>query len=778
MAYVGSPVRRREDERLITGQGQYADDVPLPGALHAAFVRSPHGHARIVRIDASKALRLPGVSAVVTGADIPAGGPDARALGVPLPPDHPDFHVVRWRAMAVDKVLYVGEPLAVVLAGEAYAARDAAELVEVEYEPLPAVSDPAGALDAGAAVLHEHLDSNLAFKYTMGSPDVDEALKQADEVVTVSIKQSRLVGMAMEPRATVAQYDGYAGGLTVWTTTQAPHFQMHALSGLLGIPENKIRVVTRDMGGGFGLKAVLYGDEVTIVYLAWQRKCAIRWVETRSESFQAMAQGRGLHSEVTLGMNRDGTLVAMRVDILTDVGAYIPPNGAIPALMASVLAAGTYRTPKVAANVTGVYTNRPPTSPYRGAGRPEAIYSLERALDLGARAIGMDPAEVRRRNYIAPEQFPYTTPTNSTYDVGEYRAALEKALQAVEYDKCREDQTRLRNEGRYVGIGISSFVDSSAAMGWESGTVRVDRSGKVTLLTGSSSHGQGHDTTFSQIVADALTVPIGDVQVIHGDTAVVPVGVGTFGSRSAALGGSSALRAAERVKDKMRHIAANLLEAGSDDVELADGNFFVAGAPAKAIPFARVAGASYFAQGLGPGMAPGLEETDVFNEPRMAYPFGTHIAVVEVKPHTGAVEFLRYVCVDDCGNLINPLLVDGQVVGGVAQGLGQALYEGVVYDDAGQLASGTLMDYAIPRASHMPAMTREHTITPTPLNPLGVKGVGEAGTVGSPPAILNAIVDALAPFGVTNIDMPATPPKIWQAIQAAKVPSPVVTGEG
>ncbi|MFI5267700.1 MAG: xanthine dehydrogenase family protein molybdopterin-binding subunit, partial [Chloroflexota bacterium] len=701
MTYVGSPIRRREDERLITGQGQYADDVPVAGALHAAFVRSPHAHARIVKIDASKALALPGVSAVITGKDIPAGGSDPRALGVPLPPEHPDFHVARWRALAIDKVLYVGEPLAVVLAGESYTARDAAELVEVEYEPLPAASDPAGALDPGAAILHEHLGSNLAFKYSMGSPDIDDALKQADETVTVNIKQSRLVCMAMEPRATVAQYDGYTGGVTVWTATQAPHFQMHALAGLLGIPENQIRVITRDMGGGFGLKAVLYGDEVTIVYLAWQRKCAIRWAETRSESFQAMAQGRGLHSDVTLGINRDGTLVAMRVDILTDVGAYIPPNGAIPALMASVLAAGVYRTPKVVANVTGVYTNRPPTSPYRGAGRPEAIYSLERAVDLAARKIGMDPAEVRRRNYIGPEQFPYTTPTNSTYDVGEYRAALDKALQAVEYDKMREDQARLRTEGRYIGIGISSFVDSSAAMGWESGTVRVDRSGKVTLLTGSSAHGQGHATTFSQIVADVLTVPIDDVQVIHGDTAVVPVGVGTFGSRSAALGGSSALRAAERMNNMMRQIAANRLEAGADDVELADGKFFVAGTPDKAIPFAGVAGASYFGQGLGSDLSPGLEETEVFNEPRMAYPFGTHVAVVEVKPDTGEVEFLRYVSVDDCGNLINPLLVDGQVVGGVAQGLGQALYEGVIYDENGQLASGTLMDYAIPRASHM-----------------------------------------------------------------------------
>lgn len=767
MAYVGTPVRRREDERLITGRGQYADDIPIPGALHAAFVRSPHAHARIVSIDTSEALKMPGVSAVVLGDDIPSGGPDPRALGVPLAPDSPDLHVAPWRALAVAKALYVGEPLAVVLAEDPSTARDAAEAVQIEYEPLSVVTDAASGLAEGAPVLHDKLADNLAFKYTMGTPDIDGELAKADETVTVTIKQRRLVAMAMEPRATVAMFDGFTGGLTVWTATQAPHFQMHALAGILGIPENKIRVITRDMGGGFGLKGVLYGDEVAIVYLAWARKCAIRWVETRSESFKAMAQGRGLNSEVTVGINRDGTLVAARVNIVADMGAYIPPNGAVPPTLASVLASGTYRTPSVAANVTGVYTNRPPTSPYRGAGRPEAIYTMERAIDQAARKIGIDPAEVRRKNFIGPDQFPYSTPTHATYDVGNYGGALEKALEAVDYAHWRAEQERLRAEGRYLGIGISSYVDSSAAMGWESGTVRVDRSGKVTLLTGSSAHGQGHQTTFSQIVADVLTVPMEDIEVIHGDTAIVPVGVGTFGSRSAALGGTSAMRAAERVKGKMIEVAANLLEAGKDDIRLEDGKFFVAGTPARAIPFAAVAGASYFGQGLSEGMSPGIEETDVFNEPRMAFPFGTHIAVVEVKPETGEIEFLKYVTVDDCGNVINPLLVEGQVMGGVAQGLGQALLEEVFYDDSGQLATGTLMDYAVPRAVHMPAMSLGRQITPTPLNPMGVKGVGEAGTVGSPPAMVNAVVDALSPFGVTNIDMPLTAPKIWAAIRAA-----------
>ncbi|HEX6512445.1 MAG TPA: xanthine dehydrogenase family protein molybdopterin-binding subunit, partial [Chloroflexota bacterium] len=513
---MGAPVKRREDQRLITGQGQYADDIGVVGALHAAFVRSPHAHARIKGIDSAAAAKLPGVREIVTGEQIPARGPDPRALGVPLPPDSPDLHPAPWRALAVDRVRHVGEPVAVVLADSAYAARDAADQVEVEYEPLPAISDPEKALAEGAPVLFDELGSNLAFKYTMGSSDVDEALKAADEVVHLSIRQRRLAAMAMEPRATVAQYDGFSGGITVWTATQAPHFALHTMAATLGIPENKLRVVTRDMGGGFGLKAVLYGDEIAVVYLAWSRKCTIRWSETRSESFRAMAQGRGLKSDVTLGINRDGTLAAMRVDILADQGSAIPPNGAVPATMASVLAAGVYKTPKVAANVIGVYTDRAPTSPYRGSGRPEALYAMERAIDVAARKIGMDPAEVRRRNYV--DEFPYSTPTHSTYDVGDYTGALEKALQAIDYDKLRREQEKLRDEGRYIGIGISSFVDSSAPMGWESGTVRVDRGGKITLLTGSSAHGQGHATTFSQILADVLTVPMEDIEVIHGDT--------------------------------------------------------------------------------------------------------------------------------------------------------------------------------------------------------------------------------------------------------------------
>ena len=765
--YVGTSVRRREDQRLITGRGAYVDDVAAPGALHAAFVRSPYAHARIVSVDASAALRLAGVELVATGEEIPRSGPDPRALGVPLPPDHPDFKVAHWRALAVDKTLYVGEPVAVVLATDPYVARDAAALVPVEYEPLAAVGDAAGGLAADAPIIHDYLGTNRAFTYVMGSPDTDEAMKEADEVVRLSIKQSRLAAVALEPRATLAQYDPYTEGIVVWTTTQNPHGTHHAIAATFGIPEHKVRVITRDMGGGFGLKGPLYGDDAAIAYLAWTYKRSIRWAESRQESFQAMAQGRGMNCDVTLGIRRDGTLVAMRADILCDMGAIIPATGAIPAIGFSSLVAGPYRTPHVTAHTTGVYTNRPPTSPYRGAGRPEATYALERALELAARAIGMDPAEVRRRNFIGSADFPYHTPTHSVYDSGNYTPTLEKALTTVGYADLRGEQERGRREGRYIGIGISSFVESSVPQAWESGTVRVDRGGKVTLFTGSSAHGQGHHTTFAQIVADQLTVPIDDVEVIHGDTAAVPVGVGTFGSRSAALGGSSALVAATRVRTKMEQIAANLLEVGADDIQLDGGRFNVAGVPGKAMPFAAVAGAAYAGAGLSPGMSPGLEETEFFSSQGMSFPFGSHIAVVEVSPETGDIRILRYVAVDDCGNVINPMLVEGQVHGGVAQGLGQALLEQIVYDESGQLHTSTLMDYAVPRAVSMPALELDHTVTPSPLNPLGVKGVGEAGTTAAPAAIVNAVVDALAPFGVRNIDMPLTAPRVWAAIQDA-----------
>lgn len=765
MTYVGAPVRRREDRRLLTGGGAYAADVAAPGALHAAFVRSPYAHARIRGVDATAALALPGVRWVLTSADMPAGGHAPAPIGLPLPPDHPDRHLAPEQPLAGARVVYVGEPVALVIAEETSIARDGVELVQVEYDPLPVVADPAEALAPGSPLVHEELGTNLAFRYALGSPDIDAALAEADEVVRVCVRQPRLAGVALEPRATLVQYDPYTEGLVVWASTQGPHAHQHNLAASLGLPEHKLRVLTRDVGGGFGLKNMLYGDEAAVVYAAWTHRCSIRWEETRSESFQAMAHGRGMRADVALGVRRDGSFTGIRLDVLADMGGGVTHEGPIPPISLSTHAAGPYRIPKAAAHTTAVYTNRAPTAPYRGAGRPEATFAIERAVDLAARSIGMDPAELRRRNLLSPDQFPYTTPLRTVYDSGDYTAAFDRALAAADYAGWRARQARLRQEGRYLGIGLASFVEASVPAGWESGTVRVDRAGKVTLLTGSSSHGQGHHTTFAQVVADALGLPIGEVEVVHGDTLAVPVGVGTFGSRSTALGGSAAHVAAGRVAARMRQVAAHLLEASIDDVELADAHFRVAGAPARAISFASVASACYAPAGLPPGLSPGLEETEFF-QAGQSYPFGTHVAIMEVDPRSGAVSILRYVAVDDCGTPVNPLLVAGQVHGGLAQGLGQALLEAVVYDENGQLASSSLMDYAAPHAAGLPRFELDSTITPSPLNPLGAKGVGEAGTVAAPAALVNAVLDALAPLGVTHLDMPLTPARVWEAIQA------------
>lgn len=769
MAYVGAPIRRREDTRLTTGRGSYADDVAPANALFAAFVRSPYAHARIRSVDTSQAARLPGVRWALSGQDLALGDHNLFLLGVPLPPNHPDRHIAPWRPLAQDVARYVGEPVAVVVAESPSLAADAAGLVDVAYEPLPSLADPARALDPDAPLLYPEFGTNLAFRYALGSAadDVDAALRDSDHVVTAHISQMRLAAMALEPRATVAQYDPYTDGLVVWASTQGPHQHQHHIAEVLGIPEHRVRVLSRDVGGGFGLKNHLYGDEAAVIYLAWKHHCTIRWAETRAESFQAMSHGRGLSATVSLGVRRDGRFQAIRVEILADMGAVVLGEGGIPPISFSGSITGPYDIPLAQARTTAVYTNRAPTAPYRGAGRPEATYTLERAVDLAARATGLDPAEVRRRNFIPPDRFPFTTAVQAVYDSGNYALALDKALATVDYPAARREQEQARSDGRLLGIGLCTFVESSVPVGWESGTVRVDRGGKVTLLTGSSPHGQGHQTTFAQVVADVLSVPMENVEVLHGDTAAVPVGVGTFGSRSMALGGSSARNAAVRVRDKMQRIAAHLLEASPEDVELAEGVFRVAGAPSRGVPFAGVAAAAYAAVSLPPGMSPGLEETEFFRQDQMSYPFGAHVAVVEVQRETGEISLLRYVAVDDCGTVINPLLVEGQVHGGVAQGLGQALLEQVIYDDQGQLASGTLMDYAVPRASTMPRIELFSTVTPSPNNPLGVKGVGEAGTVAGTSAVANAVLDALAPLGVENVDVPLTSEKVWRAIQTA-----------
>lgn len=767
---MGKPVRRREDARLVTGAGAYVDDVPAHGAWHAAFVRSPYPHARIEAIDPTRAEATPGVRFVLLGRDMPAPLHAGNPLGLPLPPNHPDRHLAPVPHLAVDQVVYVGQPVAMVVADTPAEARDAAELVAVEYEPLPPIADARAALEPGAALVHPELHTNLAFRYVVGTPEAetDAALERADHVLRFRVVQPRLASVPLEPRATLAQYDAYANGLVVWASTQGPHGLRHEIAESLGIPEQKVRVITRDVGGGFGSKNFLYSDEAALMYAAWTRRCSLRWAETRSENLQMMAQGRGMQADVAFGFERDGAFTAIKVEILADVGGYVGHEGPIPAISFSGHIAGPYRIPTATAVTRAVYTNATPIAPYRGAGRPEGAFVVERAVDLAARELGMDPAELRRRNFISPEQFPYTTPTRLVYDSGDYRGAFERALSLLNYPTARREQEQLRAEGRLIGIGIGSFVESSAPLGWESGTVRVDRSGKATLLTGSSSHGQGHHTTFAQIVADTLGLPLDAVEVIHGDTQTVPVGIGTFGSRSAALGGSAALGAARRVRDKMQKVASGLLEAAVEDVEARAGRFQVAGVPSRSVPFSAVAAACYGGPGLPPGTPLGLDETEFFHTPLPSFPFGTHVAEVEVDRHTGRISIRRYVAVDDCGTVINPLLVAGQVLGGVAQGLGQALFERMVYDTEGQLLSGTLGDYAVPRATNMPVVELAQTVTPSPTNPLGAKGVGEAGTVAAPAALVNAVVDALAPLGITHLDMPLSADRLWEVLQVSR----------
>lgn len=625
-------------------------------------------------------------------------------------------------------------------------------------------------MNSGAPVLHPELGTNVCFTTVYRGGNVDEAFAQADAAVNLRLINQRLIPSAMETRGVVAQYKG--DELTIWTSTQIPHVVKTTLAEVVRLQEHRIRVIAPEVGGGFGSKLNVYGEEGLVGVLAVALGRPVKWVETRRENFMATTHGRGQINYVELAAKRDGTITGLRVRVIADLGAYcqlytpgVPTN-------TGLMACGCYRIPNALAEVIGVFTNRTPTDAYRGAGRPEAAFLIERAIDALARTLNLDPAEIRRRNFIPPDAFPYKTATGATYDSGNYARALDKALSLVTYDALREEQKQLRALGRYVGIGLASYVEvtgQAAGAGlpegnWESATVRVEPTGKVTVLTGSSPHGQGEETTFAQIIGDRLGVPLDDVVVLHGDTRAVPHGVGTFGSRSTPVGGSAVFVASDRIRDKAVRIAAHLLEASVSDVVVDGTRFAVRGSPDRAVEFKDVARMAYKAYKLPPGMEPGLEVTHFFVPSERVYPFGTHVCVVEIDPETGEVTFRRYVAVDDCGKILNPLLVAGQVHGGIAQGLAQAVYEEAVYDDEGQLLTGSFVEYAVPKAAQVPALDLDHTITPSPHNPLGVKGVGEAGTIGATPAVVNAILDALGPFGVTHLDMPLTPQKIWKAI--------------
>jgi carbon-monoxide dehydrogenase large subunit len=793
--YVGQRVKRTEDPRLIKGLAHYVDDIKLPDTLHVSFVRSIHAHARIKSIDTSEALRAPGVVAVYTGKDVAHIGP------VPCASALPGLKVPDYRVLAQDKVFFVGHPIAAVVAKDRYTARDAVDLVAVDYDDLPVVVDVEEAAKGGP-VIHEEFGDNIAYKLTAGEGDVDAAMASADHVIKQRILHRRLAPIAMEPRGVLARYFPGEEELTIWSSTQIPHLLRTQLALMLGFAENKLRVITPEVGGGFGSKLNVYAEEALLGWISIQLAKPVKWIETRRENMQATIHGRGQVGYVEIGCKNDGTLTGLRYNVFADLGAYhqlLTP--AIPTLTGLMLS-GAYRIPAIQINVTACFTNKMATDAYRGAGRPEATYVVERALDLVAAELGMDAAEVRRLNFPAPDEFPFHTATGLDYDSGNYQAALDKAQGIIGYAQLRQEQRAARAAGRIVGVGISTYVEICAlgpsqampAGGWESATVRIEPTGKVTVLTGASPHGQGQETSFAQIAADELGVHLNDVTVIHGDTAIVQYGIGTFGSRATAVGGTAVLIALQKLKEKANKIAAHILKVEAAKLEFGDGRYSVAAAqaaaageasepvvpvgesPAGALPdpetegktsltIQEIALAAHIAKDLPPDTEPGLSATYFFEPKNFTFPFGTHIVSVEIDRDTGDVQFLRYVAVDDCGKVINPMLVDGQLHGGIVQSLGQAMFEEVVYDEQGQLVTGTLMDYAVPRASQIPWMELDRTETPSPVNPLGVKGVGEAGTIGATPAIVGAVVDALAPFGIKHLDMPLKPENIWNIIR-------------
>jgi carbon-monoxide dehydrogenase large subunit len=782
--YVGQRVKRTEDPRLIQGLGHYVDDIQLPDTLHVAFLRSMYAHAKINSIDTSEASHAPGVVAVYTGKDV------AGKIGpVPCAGALPGLKIPDYRVLAADHVTFVGHPIAAVVATDKYAARDAIDLIMVDYEELPVVVDVEEAAK-GAPLVYEEYGDNIAYKLTSGEGDIAEALTASDHIIKQRIVHQRLIPIAMEPRGVLARYYPGEKELTIWTSTQIPHLARTQLAIMLGVPENKVRVIAPEVGGGFGSKLNVYAEEALVAWISMQLGKPAKWIEGRRENIQATIHGRGQIGYIEVGCKNDGTITGLRYNVFADMGAYLQLlTPAIPTLTGLMLS-GCYKIPAIQMNVTAVFTNKMSTDAYRGAGRPEATQVIERAADLVAAELGMDPVEVRRRNFPEPTEFPFKTATGLFYDSGNYQGALDKALSMADYKKMREEQKKAREQGRIVGIGVSTYVEICAigpsqatpAGGWESATVRIEPTGKVTILTGASPHGQGQETSFAQLAGDELGVDLNDVTVIHGDTSIVQYGIGTFGSRGTAVGGTAVFNAIQKLKEKATQLAAHLLGADASTVAFKEGRFTVEAAMAASggngagggqetakptsVSIQEVALAAHVAHQIPAGFEPGLSATNFFEPANFTFPFGTHIVQVEIDPETGKIDLQRYVAVDDCGKVLNPMLVDGQIHGGIVQSIGQALYEEAVYDDQGQLVTGTLMDYAIPKAEMVPWLELDRTETPSPVNPLGVKGVGEAGTIGATPAIVGAVVDALAPFGVRHLDMPIKPENVWRIISA------------
>jgi carbon-monoxide dehydrogenase large subunit len=759
---IGAQVKRKEDPRLITGQGTYVANLKLPGMRYVAFVRSPHAHANIRGIDSTAALRHSGVIAVITGEEVMAHYEPMAVAG--------KGDIARQRThypLSIGRVRHVGEIVAAVIASSPNAAEDALADVVVDWEVLPAVGDMQSALEAGAPLVFDTMPNNIEHVWEKKEGDIDAAFAQAARVVKQRMVSQRLAAVPMEGRAIVAVHDPVTEGLTIWTSTQVPHSVRAALAKRLRLPENAIRVIAPDVGGGFGVKIEIYPEDVLVAALAYAHRTPYRWVESRLENMLVTTHGRAQMADFEAAVKEDGTVLGLRIRVLADLGAY-PPVNFIPELT-GLMAVGVYRIPAVDYEATCVYTHTTPVAAYRGAGRPEAAYYLERIMDTIAAELDLDPVEVRRKNFIAPDQFPYDTPTGLHYDVGDYDTNLTKALEVSDYSQLRAEQAQRRAQGsdRLLGIGVACYVEMCGFGPYESAVVRVEPTGTVTVLTGISPHGQGQGTTFAQIVADQIGVDFDRVIVRSGDTAITPQGNGTAGSRGLVVGGSAVLRASTEVRDKARRIAAHMLEAAVEDVVFENGKYQVRGVPDRGLTLGQVAKRAY-SDDLPDDIDSGLEATDFFRPPELVYPFGTHIAVVEVERDTGIVHLRAFFSVDDCGQRISPMLVAGQVHGGLAQGIGQALWEDMIYDANGQAMTGSLMDYAVPRADQFPPFVLDQTVTPTPHNPLGAKGIGEAATIGSTPAVVNAVMDALKPFGVRHLDMPLHPPKIWQAMQEAE----------
>ncbi|CAN5119076.1 molybdopterin-dependent oxidoreductase [soil metagenome] len=766
-AMMGARVCRKEDPRLITGSSVYVDDLQLTGLTHAVFYRSPYAHATIKSIDTSAAKNAPGVVAVYTNEELREfcglmmEGVGTEYVGTD---DDDSIPTPEVQPMAQGKVRWIGEPVAVIIAESVVQGQDAVELITVDFEELPAVIDYEAAVDGAGPLVWDQIENNVGLHQVHTEGNVNAAFRNADVTVSQRIVSQRLIPMAMEGRATTVAPDPLSGGLTAWTSTQTPHSWRNEVAAQAGIPQSQLRVIAPEVGGGFGSKIGSYQEDLVVTAIANKLKRPIKWVEDRTQNMATTHHGRAQIADIELAATSDGKITGMRLTVIQDAGGY--PRGLDLVGLTATMAVGCYDIPAIMTDVKAVYTNTMAVGAYRGAGRPEAAYYIERAVSILAHTMGKDPADGRRINYIPPEKFPYTTATGEIYDTGEYGRALDKALEVSNYHQLRKEQEEARVAGRLYGIGMASYVEICGFGPFESNILKVEPSGAVSVYTGISPHGQGQETTFAQIVADRIGASYDEIVIHHGDTDNTAQGHGTSGSRGLVVGGGALMLSLNKIREKADKIAAHMLEVAVEDIELVDDTYRVKGTPESSVTLADIAGAAYGGD-IPDDMEPGLNTTDYFKPDDETFPFGTHIVACEVDRDTGQVRLLKYFSIDDCGNVISPLLIAGQIHGGLAQGIAQALWEEAIYDESGQFVTATLMDYAMPKADAFPEFVLDRTVTTTPLNPLGAKGIGEAATIGSTPAVANAVMDALSPLGILHLDLPLVAPKVWAAIDGA-----------